>query len=172
MASDILLGCGAAKFTKTPQNLVEISSNTCLYNIFETYFSYWGYLLAITVQIYLRTLSLRRANNIPKLPGVDYVAKNWALAMMLEALPLIHFWSILLLKEQMMASVSKTLKTPVWSAQNRLNSIEICLENNHKIGCFLLITLVKFAPKTPVKLPWNFHRVNSHETTEFRRVLC
>ena len=29
-----------------------------------------------------------------------YVAKNWALAMMLKALPLVHFWSILLLKEQ------------------------------------------------------------------------
>ena len=39
-----------------------------------------------------------------------YVAKNWALAMMLKALPLVHFWSILLLKEQMMTSVRKTLK--------------------------------------------------------------
>ena len=28
------------------------------------------------------------------------VAKNWALAMMLKALPLVHFWSILLFKEQ------------------------------------------------------------------------
>ena len=55
----------------------------------------------------------------PKLPGVDYVAKNWALAMMLKALPLVHFWSVLLLKEQMMTSVRKTLKTLVWSAQNR-----------------------------------------------------
>ena len=32
-------------------------------------------------------LSLKRANNVPKLPGVDYVAKNWALAMILKALP-------------------------------------------------------------------------------------
>ena len=35
------------KFTNThskmPQNLAEILSNTCLYNIFETYVSYWGY---------------------------------------------------------------------------------------------------------------------------------
>ena len=55
-----------------------------------------------------------RANNVLKLPGVDYVAKNWALAMMLKALPLVHFWSnMLLLKEQMMASVRKTLKTLV-----------------------------------------------------------
>ena len=81
--------------------MVEILSNTCLYSIFETYFSYWDYLLAVNLQIYLRTSSLKRASNIPKL-GVDYVAKNWALAMMLKALPLVHFWSVLLLKEQMM----------------------------------------------------------------------
>ena len=82
----------SAKFTKTrkiPQNSVEILSNTCLYNIFETYFSYWGYLLAINLQIYLKTLSLKCANNIPKLLGEDYVAKNWARAMMLKALPLV-----------------------------------------------------------------------------------
>ena len=55
----------------------------------------------------------------PKLPGVDYVAKNWAVAMMLKALPLVQFWSVLLLKEQMMTSVRKTLKTLAWSAQYR-----------------------------------------------------
>ena len=108
----------SAKFTearKIPRSSVEILSNTCLYNIFETFFSYWGYLLAVNLQIYLRTSSLKRANNISKLPGVYYVAKNWALAMMLKALPLVHFWSVLLLKEQMMTSVRKTLKTLVWS---------------------------------------------------------
>ena len=93
-----------------PRNLVEILSNTCLYNIFETYFSYWGYLLAVNLQIYLRTSSLKRANNVPKLPGVDYVGKNWELAMMLKVLPLVHFWSVLLLKEQMMTFVRKMLK--------------------------------------------------------------
>ena len=72
----------------------------------------------------------------PKLPGVDYVAKNWALAMMLKALPLVQFWSVLLLKEQMMTSVGRTLKTQVWSAQNRSISNEVFPENNHKIGLF------------------------------------
>ena len=110
------------KNTKKPRNSVEILSNTCLYNIFETYFSYRGYLLAVNLQIYLGTSSLKHANNIPKLPGVDYVAKNWALAMMLKALPLVHFWNVLLLKEQMMTSLRK-----------------ICLANNHKIGRFLPI---------------------------------
>ena len=56
---------------------------------------------------------MKGANNVPKLPCVDYVAKNWALAMMLKALPLVHFWSIFLLKEQMMTSVRKTLKALV-----------------------------------------------------------
>ena len=95
-------------------------------------------LLAVNLQICLGTSSLKRANNVPKLPGIDFVAKNWALAMMLKALPLVHFWSILLLKEQMITSVKKTLKMLV-RKQNRSISSKICLENNHKIGCFLLI---------------------------------
>ena len=68
------------KFTrtrKTLQNLVEILSNTCLYSNFETCLSYWGYLLAVNSQIYVKTLWLKRANNVPKLPGVDYVVENW-----------------------------------------------------------------------------------------------
>ena len=37
-----------------------------------------------------------------------------------KGLPWVHFWSVLLLKEQMMTSVRKTIKTLVWSAQIRL----------------------------------------------------
>ena len=48
----------------------------------------------------------------PKLQGIDYVAKNWALAMMLKALPLVHFWSILLLKEQNDDLCQKNIKNP------------------------------------------------------------
>ena len=111
--------------------------------------SYWGYLLAVNSQIYVKTSSLRHANNVPKLPGVDYVAKK-----MLKALPLVHIWSVLLLKEQMMTSVRKTLKPLVWSVQNRLISSEICPENNHKIRHVLPIKycfLAKFALKIPAK---------------------
>ena len=144
-----------AKFTKTPKipwNSVEILSNTCLYSNFETCLRYWGYLLAVNSQIYVKTASLKCANNIPKLAGVDYVVKNWALAMMLKALPLVHFWSVLLLKEQMMTSVRKTLKTLVWSAQNRSISSENCPENNLKIRSFLRIA---FRPSLAQKLPQN-----------------
>ena len=52
----------------------------------------------LTRVIYLKTSSLKCANNVPKLPGVDYVAKNWALAMMLKALLLVHFWSIIVVE--------------------------------------------------------------------------
>ena len=59
-----------------PRNPVEILSNTCLYNILETSFSYRGYLLAVNFQSYLGTSSLKRANNVPKLLGINYVAKK------------------------------------------------------------------------------------------------
>ena len=62
--------------------------------------------------------------------------KNWALAMMLKALPLVHFWSVLLLEEQMMTSVRKSLKMLVWSEQNWSISSKICPENNPKIRRF------------------------------------
>ena len=81
------------KFTKTckiQRNSIEILSNTCLYSIFETYLNYWGYLIAVNLQSFLETLSLKHANNVPKLPGVDYVVKNWALAMMFKALLLVR----------------------------------------------------------------------------------
>ena len=79
-----------AKFTKTrkiPRNSVEILSNTCLYNIFETYFSYRGYLLAVNLQIYLGTSSLKRANRLccEKL-GTSHDVKGFAIGSVLEFL--------------------------------------------------------------------------------------
>ena len=86
--------------------------------------------------------------------------------MMLKALPLVQFWSVLLLKEQMMTSVRKTLKTLVWSAQNRSISNGVFPENNHKIGLFWPLDFRlslpensceigrffgEFAPKNPAK---------------------
>ena len=56
----------------------------------------------------------------------------------------------------MMTSVRKTLKMLVWTAQNRLISSEICLENNHKIGRFLPIA---FWWSLLHKLPWNYHEI-------------
>ena len=105
------------------------------------------------MQIYLGTSSLKHANNVLKPPGIDYVVKNWALAMMLKALPLVHFWNILLLKEQRMTSVRKTIKC--WSDQCKTDQFlakfalktatksavfyrllfgEVCPENSREIG--------------------------------------
>ena len=59
-----------------------------------------SYLVVVNLQIYVGTSSLRRANNVPKLLGVDYVAKNRALTLMLKALPLLYFWSIIIVVER------------------------------------------------------------------------
>ena len=98
------------------------------------------------------TETCKQRSETLKLPGVDYVAKNWALAMMLKALPLVHFWSILLLREQMMTSVRKTFKMLVWSAQNRSISSEFSLKISIKMGCFYGLRFSKFAPKIFSKL--------------------
>ena len=75
--------------------------------------------------------------------------------MKLKALPLVHFWNVLLLKEQMMTSVRKALM--VWSAQNRSISSKICPENNHKIRSFFTDCFpAKFAPKVPLKFDFVF----------------
>ena len=82
---------------KYMQNTAKFARNLIKYNIFETYLSYWGCLIDVHLQIYLDTSSLLWAHNVPKLPGVNYVAKHWAQAM-LKALPLAHFSSTLWIK--------------------------------------------------------------------------
>ena len=79
--------------------------------------------------------------------------------MMLKALPLVHFWSVLLLKEQMMTSVRKTLKTLVWSAQDRSISNEVFPENNHKIDLFLPIDFRLSLPRKCLRNRSTFPRI-------------
>ena len=97
-------------------------------HIFETYFSYRGYLLALYLQIYLETSSLKRANNVPNLPGVklgtSHDLKGFAIGLFLKRI------------------VVERANDDLCSAQNRSISSEICLENNHKIGRFLPITFL------------------------------
>ena len=107
--------------------MLEILSHTCQYKIFETYLGSWGCVTAVNLQIYLETSSPQQANNVvTKLPHVNYVAKNWALVMVLKALPLAH------LKQQMIISVKKH---------------KTCLSNECKIYRFL----AKFAQKIHAK---------------------
>ena len=82
--------------------------------------------------------------------------QNWALAIMLKALPLVHFWNVLLLKEQMMTSVRKTLKR--WSDQCKTDRFlaKFALKITTKSAVFLLVA---FQPSLPRKFPRNSHEI-------------
>ena len=138
-----------AKFTKPAKfgrNVIKYMSIQHIWNLFQ--------LLGLFTCRKLATLSWNFVTETCKqLPGVDYVAKNWTLAVMLKALPLVYFRSVLLLKERMMTSVRRTWKTLFWSAQNRSISSEICLKSNHKIGRFLPITFWWVCPENSREIP-------------------
>ena len=68
--------------------------------------------------------------------------------MMLKALPLVHFWSILLLKEQMTTSVRKMLKSLVWTAQNRSISVKFASKITTKLAVFYQLLFGEVCPKT------------------------
>ena len=158
-ASDISHGRTAAKsrqiceIHKNTQNTakfgrVEILSNTCLYSNFETCLSYLGYLLAVNSQIYLKTSSRKCANNVPKLPGVDYDVKGFAIGSFLERIVVERANDDLCKKNIKNAGLI--------SAINRSISSEIFPENNHKICYFCTNCFpAKFAPKIPTKFPRN-----------------
>ena len=84
---------------------------TSFYNVNDTaqglkYFA-WSGSCEIQVnpcnsQKHAKYREIRKKTKRIKLPGIDYVAKNWALAMTLKDFPLVHFWSVLLMKEQIM----------------------------------------------------------------------
>ena len=76
-----------AKFTrdKIPQNSPVLLSNTYLYNIFQNFTCKFTCCKLTNLSLNFVT---ETSNNVLKLSGIDYVAKNWALiAMMLKALP-------------------------------------------------------------------------------------
>ena len=73
------------------------------------------------------------------------VGKNWALTIKLTALAFAHFWSELLLKEQMIIPVKKMLNNT-----GRIHAK--LLKKSSEISCFLLIVSWRsFPPKFPVK---------------------
>ena len=80
------------------------------------------------------------------------VAKNWALTIMLTALAFAHFSSELLLKEQMIIPVKKTLNNAGHIDAKLIDFSEICQKKSSEIGCFLLIVSWRsFPQKFPVK---------------------
>ena len=71
---------------------------------------------------------------------------------MLIALAFAHFSSELLLKEQMIIPVKKTLNNAGHIDAKLIDFSEICQKNPSEIGCFLLIVSWRsFPPKFPVK---------------------
>ena len=80
------------------------------------------------------------------------VAKNWALTKMLIALAFAHFSSELLLKEQMIIPVKKTLNNAGHIDAKLIDFSEIYQKKSSEIGCFLpIVSWRSFPPKFPVK---------------------
>ena len=81
------------------------------------------------------------------------VPKNWALTIILIALTFAHFSSELLLKEQIIILVKKTLNN-AGHIDAKIESIlaKFAKKTSSEIGCFLLIVSWRsFPPKFPVK---------------------
>ena len=92
------------------------------------------------------------------------VAKNWALTIMLIALAFAHFSSKLLLKEQMIIPVKKTLNNAGHIDAKLIDFSEISPQKSSKVSCFLLnVSWRSFPAKFPVIIrpiflticPWN-----------------
>ena len=75
------------------------------------------------------------------------VAKNWALTIMLIALAFAHFSSELLLKEQMIIPVKKTLNNAGHIDAKLIDFSEICQKNPAKSAVFTDCFLAKFPPE-------------------------
>ena len=74
-------------------------------------------------------------NNILKLPGTSFLE-----------------WDVLLLKEHMVTSVRKMLKTLVWSAQSRLIPGKIALKITTKSAVFYRLLFGEVCPKNSSKI--------------------
>ena len=80
------------------------------------------------------------------------VAKNWALTIMLTALAFAHFLSELLLKEQMIIPIKKTLNSAGYINAKLIDFNEICQKNPAKSAVFYWLFLGEVFPKNS---PWN-----------------
>ena len=80
------------------------------------------------------------------------VAKNWALTIVLIALAFAHFSSEMLLKEQMIIPVKKTLNNTGHIDAKLIDFSEIGPKKSSEIGGSLLIVSWRiFPPKFPMK---------------------
>ena len=80
------------------------------------------------------------------------VVKNWALTIMLIALAFAHFSSELLLKEQMIIPVKKTLNNAGHIDAKLIDFSEICQKNPAKSAVFYWLFLGEVSPRN---FPWH-----------------
>ena len=80
------------------------------------------------------------------------VAKNWALTIMLIVLTFAHFSSELLLKEQMIIPVKKTLNNAGHIDAKLIDFSEICQKNPAKSAVFYWLFLGEVSPRN---FPWH-----------------
>ena len=80
------------------------------------------------------------------------VAKNWALTIMLTASAFAHFSSELLLKEQVIIPVKKTLNNAGHIDAKLIDFSEICQKHPAKSAVFYWLFLGEVSPKNS---PWN-----------------
>ena len=89
------------------------------------------------------------------------VAKNWALTIMLTTLAFAHFSNELLLKEQMIIPVKKTLNNAGHIDAKLIVFSEICQKKPREIGRFFY----EFAPENPLK--FDFFPLKCREVGRF-----
>ena len=80
------------------------------------------------------------------------VAKNWVLTIMLTALAFAHFSSELLLKEQMIIPVKKTLNSAGHINAKLIDFNEICQKIQRNRLFFTDCFLEKFSPKISLEI--------------------
>ena len=130
---------GATEFTKTrkiPRDSVEILSNTCLYNISQLLGLFTCHKLANLSWNFVTEMCKQRRETIKH----RLCCEKLGTSQLLKALPLVHFWSVLLLKEQMMSSSRKMLKT--------LFSLSA------KFALKIPAKSADFSANLPLKIPW------------------
>ena len=143
------------KFTKTKitarfgRNFIKYMSVQHIWNLFQLLGLFTGRKLANLSW----NLVTERCKQSPETTGVAdlYVAKKWVLAMTFS-LPLVHFWSVLLLKEQTMTSVRKTLKC--WSDQRKTDWFlaKFALKITTKSTVFYRLLFGEVCPKNSGKI--------------------
>ena len=121
------------------QNSVEILSNTCLCSNFETCLSYWGYLLAVNSQIYVKTSSLKCAKTM---------FRNYQVQIMLRKTG--SFLKRIVVERANDDLCQKNVKNAGPISAKPIDFQQNLPENNHKIRRYLPIA---FRPSLPLKIP-------------------